>query len=78
MALDLTSTQRVADLILREERSESLVEFLTRLRHNVDQPASYDTIGRELYLATNGEVAISYQTVKRWLLDLGVIEEATA
>lgn len=77
MALDLTANQRVADLILRDSRGESLEEFLTRLRNDPDDRASYDVIGRELYLATNGEISISYQTVKRWLEDFGLLEAAS-
>ena len=74
----MTPTQRVADLILRERRGESLVEFLTNLRRDPDSPATYEQIGRELYIVTDGEVSVSYQTIKRWLIEFGVIGREAA
>lgn len=74
----MTPRQQVADLILREKHGESLVDFLSRLRHDPDSPKSYDAIGRALYVATDGEVCVSYQTIKRWLIEFGVIGREAA
>ena len=78
MADRLTKAQRFADRILREKHGESLVEFLTRLRRDPDSPATYEQIGRELYIVTDGEVSVSYQTIKRWLIEFGVIGREAA
>jgi hypothetical protein len=70
----LTSQQRVAYKHLAKHGS-SLKEWMAAQRA---EGASYDTIGRELWAVTGGEVAISYQTVKRWLIDLDLLEEAAS
>lgn len=63
----LTTQQRVIDLLLEREGS-TLRAWLAARR---DEHQSYETIAKQLYVLTNGEVSISYQTVKRWLEDFG-------
>lgn len=69
----LSTAQRMADRILRDQ-GHTLQGFLEK-HHG--QGLGYEAIARELDKATDGGVAISYQTVKRWLADLGITEEVT-
>lgn len=69
----LTETQRVADLLL-EKQGSNLRDWLAEQRKS---GGGYELIARELYLATSGEVSVSYQTVKRWLIDFDLLKEAS-
>jgi hypothetical protein len=70
----LSSTQRMANAILGV-KGTSLEAFL-RTYH--ESGSSYEQIARELDRATDGAVAISYSTVKRWLIDFALLEEAAS
>ena len=69
----LSTNQRMADALLRQ-RGSTLVDFLTAQK---GIGASYESIAKELYVASNGSVDISYGTVKRWLKEFGLLEAAS-
>lgn len=63
----------MVDLLLEREGS-NLIDWLSARRSERD---SYETIARKLYVLTDGEVDVSYTTVKRWLQDLDLLEAAS-
>ncbi len=70
--LNLTSQQRMVDVLLQDQGS-SLREFLTEHR---GRGATYEAIAQELYAVTEKAVSVSYQTIRRWLIDFDLIEAA--
>ncbi len=73
MAHKLSSNQRMADSVLRSKEETSLESFLA---DHYGQGLSYEAISRELHVATAGAVAPSYQTVRRWLHDFDLRDDA--
>lgn len=69
----LKPQQRVVDLLL-EQQGSNLRDWLAERREERD---SYETIARKLWSLTDGEVSVSYTTIKRWLVDLDLLEEAS-
>lgn len=69
----LDSKQRMADALLRD-RDTSLRVFLEEHR---GAGATYEAIAQELYAFTDRAVSVSYQTIKRWLVDFDLLEEAS-
>lgn len=67
----LSTAQRMADRILGDH-GHTLRSFL---EEHHGQGLGYEAIARALDKATDGGVTISYQTVKRWLADLGITTE---
>lgn len=71
----LSSTQRMANAVLTGlPEPASLEEFL---KDRSVRGLGYEAIAKDLHSATNGAVSLSYITVKRWLIDFGLIEEAS-
>ena len=70
---DLTSQQRVVDLLLEQQKS-NLRDWMAARR---DEEDSYETIAKKIYVLTDGEVDVSYTTIKRWLIDLDLLEAAS-
>ena len=72
----LTSNQRMADALLAglEDDPTTLEEFLAAAQR---RGLGYEGIAKELYGRTGGVVSLSYTTVKRWLIDFGIVEEAS-
>ncbi len=66
----LTANQRMADAVLKG-KGTTLENFLA---DRYKQGLSYETIGRDLHVFTDGVVSPSYQTIRRWLLDLGLLK----
>jgi hypothetical protein len=66
-----TGTQRLADLLLQPD---GLKHYLETHRTQGD---SFETIARSLYADTDGQVSITYTTVKRWLDDFGLLGVAS-
>lgn len=64
----LTTSQRMADRIL-EAHGWTLSTLLKDLH---GKGLGYEAIARELDKATDGAVAVSYQTVKKWLKDFDI------
>ncbi len=67
----LTSTQRMADAVLKGHDTDGLYEYLSEL-HTAG--LSLEAIARELHVKTDGVVSISFKTVSRWLENLDLIE----
>lgn len=68
----LTGSQRLAELLI----GESLEAYLADKR--LTGGRSYERIARDLAEDTNGEVAVSMNTIKRWLIDFGIVEEVAS
>ena len=66
----LSSNQRMADTVLQQMEETSLEAFLA---DHYGKGLSYEAISRELHVATDGAVAPSYQTVRRWLQDFDLM-----
>ena len=66
----LTANQRMADAVL-QTKGTTLETFLA---DHYRKGLSYEIIGRELHVETDGVVSPSYQTVKRWLKDFDLLE----
>lgn len=62
----MANVHRLVDELLRAKHGVTLAEFLRDHR----QHGGYEYIARELYRHTDGAIAVSYQTVKRWLQQL--------
>ncbi|HLF43233.1 MAG TPA: hypothetical protein VJA46_06875 [Acidimicrobiia bacterium] len=69
----LTAQQRVVDLLL-EKNGSTLKDWLSGRRA---ESTSYEDIAKQLYVLTDGEISISYTTVKRWLIDFDLLEVAS-
>jgi len=52
----------------------SLQDYLTTTH---GRGLGYEAIGKDLHSITDGVISISYMTVKRWLIDFGIVEEAS-
>ncbi len=70
----LDSKQRMADVLLKDRQDTSLHDFLAAQRSG---GATYEEIAQELYAVTDRAVSVSYQTIKRWLTDFDLLEEAS-
>lgn len=70
----LNSQQKMADAILRDRLDTTLGAFLEAHR---TQGLTYEAIAQELYASTDRAVSVSYQTIKRWLDDFGLLEVAS-
>ena len=70
----LTSQQKMADALLRSKTDSSLKDFLAEHRA---RGLGYEEIGQELFMVTDRAVSVSYQTVKNWLTDFGLLEVAS-
>lgn len=69
----LSPQQRVVDLLLEREGS-NLYDWLAARRAEGN---SYETIAKKIWTLTDGEVDITYTTVRRWLIGLDLLEEAS-
>lgn len=67
---DLTPTQRLAELLL----DESLEEFVRSRRDHT----SWRRIAKELHDATDGEIDVTQEILRRWYPDPPKTVEATA
>ena len=66
-------TLRIAQLIL--ERKD--IDIRTWLTDKRETGSSFDDIAHQIYVLTDQEISVTYQTIRRWLVDLGIVEEAT-
>ena len=64
---------RTTDAVL-QTKGTTLVEFLEE-QHQAGE--GYEDIAKELYAFTDRAINVSYQTVKRWLVDLEILEVAS-
>lgn len=60
--------------MLLRERNTTLEEFL---RDRQSRGLGYEAIARDIHIATDQEISVSYQTIKRWLAELEITEEVT-
>jgi hypothetical protein len=58
----------MADALL----SKTATNLRTFIEERSARGLSYETIAKELYMATGGSVDVTYQTIKRWLIEFGV------
>jgi hypothetical protein len=63
----------MADALLRSSGSD-LKSFLSDAR---SRNISYEDTAKELYLKTEGAVSVTYQTIKRWLVEFELLEVAS-
>ncbi|MDF1596930.1 MAG: hypothetical protein P1T08_12700 [Acidimicrobiia bacterium] len=64
MAHDL---RKMVDRLLVKDADTTLERFLRESRHN---GSSYESMSQDLHLITQGAVAVTASTVRRWCADL--------
>ncbi|HEX7099642.1 MAG TPA: hypothetical protein VF377_10405 [Acidimicrobiia bacterium] len=72
-AASLSGKARIVDLLL-EKQGSNLHDWLSDRRNEGD---SYEMIAKKIWVLTDGEVDVTYTTIRRWLTDLDLLEEAS-
>lgn len=71
----LSSNQRMANAVLTGlDEPTTLQAYLAAA---TNRGLGYEAIAKDLHTVTDGAVSLSYTTVKRWLIDFGLLEEAS-